>query len=105
MLLMLLVPQQKTTCTPRVADAAPAASAEPIHTSTAANPYTPPPPAAAAPPLAAAVANAICFLCPMTAPTFNFPVTSARVFVPPRCLDDIWRCGVYGTFAMAYHDM
>jgi hypothetical protein len=25
--------------------------------------------------------------------------------VPPRCLDDILRCGVYGTFAMAYHEM
>jgi hypothetical protein len=23
--------------------------------------------------------------------------------VPPRCLDDILRCGVYGTFALAYH--
>jgi hypothetical protein len=25
--------------------------------------------------------------------------------VPPRCLDDILRCGVYGKFAMAYHEM
>jgi hypothetical protein len=37
---------------------------------------------------------------------FHF-VTSSVVmcFVPPRCLYDILRCGVYGTFAMAYHEM
>jgi hypothetical protein len=25
--------------------------------------------------------------------------------IPPRCLDDILRCRVYDTFAMAYHEL
>jgi hypothetical protein len=29
----------------------------------------------------------------------------AMYVVSPRCLDDILRCGVYGTFAVAYHEM
>jgi hypothetical protein len=25
--------------------------------------------------------------------------------LPPRCVDDILRCGVYGTLGMGYHDL
>jgi hypothetical protein len=32
-------------------------------------------------------------------------LNASRMFVPPRCLDDILRCGVYDTFAMAYHEI
>jgi hypothetical protein len=39
-----------------------------------------------------------------TTPNLLYSLIASRMFVPPCCLDDILRCGVYGTFAMACND-